>query len=131
MCVGFTNGCFDLLHPGHLFLLADAANRCDKLVVGLNSDASVRGLKGLSRPIQTAQTRASVLASLETVAGVAIFEEETPLALITALQPDVLFKGGDYRAEDVVGGNVVRARGGDIVITPTLAPHSSTGIISR
>ena len=129
--VGFTNGCFDVLHPGHLFMLADAAHRCDRLVVGLNSDASVRELKGLSRPIQTAQTRASVLASLESVAGVAIFEEETPLALITALQPDVLFKGGDYKVEDVVGGNLVRARGGDIVITPTLARHSSTGIISR
>ena len=103
----------------------------DYLVVALNSDASVRGLKGPSRPIQTAQTRASVLASLETVAGVAIFEEETPLTLITALQPDLLVKGGDYKAEDVIGGNVVRALGGDIVITPTLGLHSSTGIISR
>ncbi len=129
--IGFTNGCFDLLHPGHLFLLADAAHHCDRLIIGLNSDASVRGLKGPSRPIQTAQIRASVLASLETVAGVTIFEEETPLPLITALQPDLLVKGGDYRAEDVIGGNVVRARGGDIVITPTLGSHSSTSIISR
>ena len=129
--IGFTNGCFDLLHPGHLFLLADAARRCDRLIVGLNSDSSVRGLKGPTRPIQTAQIRAGVLASLEMVAGVAIFEDETPLALITALQPDLLVKGGDYRAEDVVGSDVVRARGGDVVITPTLGPHSSTGIISR
>ncbi len=129
--IGFTNGCFDLLHPGHLFLLTDAAHRCDRLIVGLNSDASVRVLKGPSRPSQTARTRADVLGSLEMVAGVAIFEEETPLALITALQPDLLVKGGDYNTEDVVGGNVVLARGGDIVITPTLGRHSSTSIILR
>ena len=129
--IGFTNGCFDLLHPGHLFLLADAAHRCDRLIVGLNSDASVRRLKGPSRPKQTVQTRAAVLASLDIVAGVAIFEEDTPLALITQLQPDLLVKGGDYKADEVVGGEIVTARGGDIVITPTLGPHSSTGIISR
>ncbi len=129
--IGFTNGCFDLLHPGHLFLLSDAAHRCDRLIVGLNSDASVRKLKGPFRPIQNAQTRAGVLASLEAVAGVVVFEEATPLALITQLQPDLLFKGGDYKADEVVGGKIVTARGGEVVITPTLGSHSSSGIIAR
>ncbi len=129
--IGFTNGCFDLLHPGHMFLLANAAHQCDRLIVGLNSDTSVRGLKGPSRPIQTAQTRAGVLANLSYVSGVAIFDEETPLEIITTMQPDLLIKGGDYKAEEVIGGDIVKARGGDVVIIPTLGVHSSTGIISR
>jgi len=129
--IGFANGCFDLLHPGHIFLLSDAAHRCDRLIVGLNSDASVKRLKGPSRPIQTADIRAAVLACLPQVAGVAIFDEDTPLDLITALEPDILVKGGDYKAEDVVGGDIVKARGGEIIITPTYGSHSSTRIASR
>ena len=129
--VGFTNGCFDVLHPGHMFLLDDAAQRCDKLIVGLNSDASVQQLKGPTRPLQNAETRAKVLASLPDVAGVVIFDEDTPLELITALQPDILVKGGDYKADEVVGGDVVRARGGEVIITSTLGSHSSTNLASR
>jgi D-beta-D-heptose 7-phosphate kinase/D-beta-D-heptose 1-phosphate adenosyltransferase len=129
--IGFANGCFDLLHPGHMHLLNDAASRCDKLIIGLNSDASVRRLKGDHRPHQSAEIRAGILASMPQVAGVAIFDEDTPLTLITALEPDILVKGGDYNAEDVVGGDVVRARGGDVIITPTLGAHSSTGIVTR
>ena len=129
--IGFANGCFDLLHPGHIFLLSDAAQRCDKLIIGLNSDASVQRLKGPTRPLQSAEMRAAVLASMPQVAGVAIFDEDTPLNLITALQPDILVKGGDYEADQVVGGDVVRARGGAVIITPTFGSHSSSKIASR
>lgn len=127
--IGFANGCFDLLHPGHIHLLQQAASQCDRLVVGLNSDDSVRRLKGESRPVQTAEQRAAALQALDFVDGVAVFGEDTPLDLITTLQPDVIFKGGDYRPEDVVGGDVVAARGGDVVIISTLGSHSSTGLI--
>lgn len=129
--VGFTNGCFDLLHPGHLFLLRTAAAQCDRLIVGINSDASVRRLKGETRPVQTEEQRAAAIAQLDFVDGVAIFAEDTPLELITALQPDRLFKGGDYQAENVVGGDVVAARGGDVVIIPTHGSHSSSALIGR
>ena len=128
--VGFTNGCFDMLHPGHLHLLASAADAADRLVVGINSDASVRRLKGDGRPVQSAEIRAAALAQLPFVGAVAIFDEDTPLELITALQPDRVFKGGDYRAEDVVGGDIAAARGGDVVIIPTLGSHSSTRLIN-
>ena len=94
--VGFTNGCFDILHPGHVSLLQDARRRCDRLVLGLNSDASVRRLKGASRPINNQDARASVLAALDAVDLVVVFEEDTPLDLINALKPDLLVKGGDY-----------------------------------
>lgn len=127
--IGFTNGCFDLLHPGHLHLLASAAAGADKLVLGINSDASVRRLKGDGRPVQSAEMRAAALAQLPFVDAVAIFDEDTPLELVTALQPDRIFKGGDYRAEDVVGGDIAAARGGDVVIIPTLGSHSSTRLI--
>jgi len=127
--IGFANGCFDLLHPGHLHLLRTAANSCDRLVVGINSDASVRRLKGESRPIQSDHERAAVMSSLPLVDGVAVFEEDTPLELITALQPDVIFKGGDYRPEDVVGGDVAAARGGEVIIVPTHGNHSSSALI--
>ncbi|MEC8643474.1 MAG: bifunctional heptose 7-phosphate kinase/heptose 1-phosphate adenyltransferase [Pseudomonadota bacterium] len=127
--IGFANGCFDLLHPGHLHLLKTAAASCDRLVVGLNSDASVKRLKGDSRPVQTARQRAAIMSSLPLVDGLAVFEEDTPLKLITALQPDIIFKGGDYRPEDVVGGDVVAARGGEVIIIPTLGNHSSSALI--
>ncbi len=128
--IGFANGCFDLLHPGHMHLLKTAAASCDRLIVGLNSDASVKRLKGDSRPIQSARQRAAVMASLPLVDGVAVFAEDTPLELITALQPDIIFKGGDYRPEDVVGGEIAAARGGEVIIIPTLGNHSSSSLIS-
>ncbi len=127
--IGFANGCFDLLHPGHMHLLETAARSCDRLIVGLNSDASVKRLKGDSRPIQNARQRAAVMSSLPLVDGVAVFVEDTPLELITALQPDIIFKGGDYRPEDVVGGDIVAARGGEVIIIPTLGNHSSSSLI--
>lgn len=127
----FTNGCFDLLHPGHVQYLEDVRALGDFLVVGLNSDASVRRLKGPSRPLQDAWARARVLLGLRSVDAVVLFEEDTPLALITALQPDVLAKGGDYLAEDVVGRDVVEARGGSLVLVPFLDGHSSSTIVER
>ena len=127
--VGFANGCFDLLHPGHIFLLQSAAEQCDRLIVGLNSDQSVRRLKGETRPAQPAERRAAAMIQLPFVDGVAVFEEDTPLDLITALQPDFVFKGGDYRPEDVVGSEVVKARGGEVRIIPTLGSHSSSALL--
>lgn len=128
--IGFANGCFDLLHPGHMFLLQSAAAQCERLIVGINSDASVRRLKGAGRPAQPADRRAAAIIQLPFVDGVAIFDEDTPLQLVTALQPDVIFKGGDYAPEDVVGADVVKARGGEVRIIPTLGSHSSTSLIS-
>lgn len=127
--VGFANGCFDLLHPGHIYLLQSAASQCDRLIVGLNSDASVRRLKGDGRPAQPAERRAAAMIQLPFVDGVAIFDEDTPLELVTALQPDFIFKGGDYRPEDVVGADVVKARGGEVRIIPTFGSHSSSSLI--
>jgi len=128
--IGFANGCFDLLHPGHIFLLQSAAAQCDRLIVGLNSDASVRRLKGDGRPVQPAERRAAAMIQLPFVDGAAIFDEDTPLELITALQPDFIFKGGDYNPETVVGRDVVSARGGEVRIIPTLGSHSSSRLIS-
>lgn len=108
----FTNGCFDLLHPGHVRYLADAASLGHRLVVGLNSDASVKRLKGPGRPIQNQQSRADVLASLHVIDAVLVFDEDTPLELIRALQPDVLVKGGDWKPADIVGSDLVLERGG-------------------
>jgi D-beta-D-heptose 7-phosphate kinase/D-beta-D-heptose 1-phosphate adenosyltransferase len=123
--VGFTNGCFDLLHPGHLALLRQARAACDRLVVGLNGDASVRRLKGPERPVQNEAARAQVLASLELVDLVVVFEEDTPFELIQALRPDVLVKGADYALDQVVGGDFVRGYGGRVVLA-TLEPGFST-----
>ncbi|NBC34476.1 MAG: D-glycero-beta-D-manno-heptose-7-phosphate kinase [Alphaproteobacteria bacterium] len=129
--IGFTNGCFDLLHPGHLSLLNQARGVCDRLVVGLNSDASVRRLKGPDRPIQDETARAAVLASLEAVDLVVLFEEDTPLRLIEAVRPDLLVKGADYTVETVVGAEIVQSYGGRVHLA-TLAPgHSTTATISR
>ena len=129
--LGFTNGCFDLLHPGHVSLLRQARARCDRLVVGLNSDRSVRELKGPSRPVQEETSRAQVLASLADVDAVVIFDEETPIALIEALRPDLLVKGADYTVETVVGADIVTAYGGDVFLADLAAGHSTTATISR
>ncbi|MSO73384.1 MAG: D-glycero-beta-D-manno-heptose-7-phosphate kinase [Rhodospirillaceae bacterium] len=128
--IGFTNGCFDLLHPGHVSLLRQARAACDRLVVGLNSDASVRRLKGDGRPVQSETARAAVMASLANVDLVVIFSEDTPLALIQALRPDVLVKGADYQRPDVVGGDFVEAYGGSVVLAELIAPYSTTATIA-
>ncbi len=129
--VGFTNGCFDLLHPGHVKVLTKARAECDRLVVGLNSDASARRLKGKGRPIQDAHARAGVLAALEAVDLVVVFEEDTPLDLIKRLRPTVLVKGGDYRKDEVVGREVVEADGGEVVLVDLVPGHSTTSIVRR
>jgi D-beta-D-heptose 7-phosphate kinase/D-beta-D-heptose 1-phosphate adenosyltransferase len=129
--VVFTNGCFDLLHPGHVSLLRRARAAGDRLVVGLNSDASVRRLKGEDRPVQDATARSIVLAALSFVDAVVVFEEDTPLKLIEALKPDVLVKGADYKPEDVVGADLVCAYGGRLVLLSLEEGHSTTGIVAR
>ena len=129
--VSFTNGCFDILHPGHLFSLKQAADEADFLIVGLNSDASVRKLKGPSRPINNTASRAIVLANLIVVDAVIVFEEETPLELIKAILPDVMVKGGDYTTNQVVGGKEVIANGGRVIINPIVEGFSTTGLIEK
>ena len=129
--IGFTNGCFDLLHPGHVSLISQARAACDRLVVGLNSDASVTGLKGTGRPVQTEAARATVLASLGGVDAVVIFRDETPLRLIEMLKPEVLIKGADHAKGEVVGGDFVEANGGRIVLAELAPGHSTTATIAR
>jgi D-beta-D-heptose 7-phosphate kinase / D-beta-D-heptose 1-phosphate adenosyltransferase len=129
--IGFTNGCFDLLHRGHIRLLAEARAACDLLVVGLNSDASTRRLKGQGRPINPAEGRAEVLAALEAVDLVVVFEQDTPLELIELVRPNVLIKGADYKREDVVGHEVVEASGGQVVLVDLVPGHSTTNIVRR
>lgn len=129
--VGFTNGCFDILHTGHLSLLSQARAACDFLVVGLNTDESVRRLKGPDRPINNEHNRALMLAALELVDGVVLFAEDTPIEVITAVRPDVLVKGADYRREDVVGADFVESIGGRLVLANLVAGQSTTGIIAR
>ena len=129
--VGFTNGVFDLLHMGHLRSIKAARAHCDKLVVAINSDASVKRLKGEMRPVQSEEVRAAVLANMQQVDLVVIFGEDTPIEVIRACEPDLLVKGGDYRAEEVVGHEIVEARGGRVLIVPTLHGHSTTATIGR
>jgi D-beta-D-heptose 7-phosphate kinase / D-beta-D-heptose 1-phosphate adenosyltransferase len=129
--VGFTNGCFDLLHPGHVTLLGKARAACDKLIVGLNSDLSVKRLKGPGRPIQNELARATVMASLAPVDLVVLFEQDTPIDLIEAIRPDLLVKGADHAEEDVVGGSFVRSYGGRVFLVPVEQGHSTTGMVSR
>lgn len=129
--IAFTNGCFDVLHPGHVSLLNQAKKAADRLIVGLNSDASVRRLKGASRPVQSAAARALVLHSLKAVDAVVIFEEDTPLQLITAIEPDVLVKGADYTVSTVVGADLVLQRGGKVVLADLLPAHSTTETLRR
>jgi len=129
--IGFTNGCFDLLHRGHIRLMAEARSACDRLVVGLNSDGSVLRLKGKGRPIQDVASRADVLAALEAVDLVVVFEEDTPLELIREVRPAVLVKGGDYTREKVVGHDVVEAYGGEVVLVDLVPGHSTTSMVAR
>jgi D-beta-D-heptose 7-phosphate kinase/D-beta-D-heptose 1-phosphate adenosyltransferase len=129
--VGFTNGCFDLLHPGHVSLLSQAKAACDRLIVGLNTDASVSKLKGPTRPVQKEQGRATVLASLSSVDLVVLFGEETPLELIMAFRPDVLVKGADYTIETVVGSDIVLGYGGQVVLAELKQGQSTTNLIAR
>lgn len=129
--VVFTNGVFDLLHPGHIDVLRGARHRGDALVVGLNTDASVKRLKGPSRPVRPEQDRAYVLGALEVVDVVVLFGEDTPLELIRELAPDVLVKGGDYSVDTVVGAHDVLSRGGEVVIIPITPGHSTTATIER
>ncbi len=129
--IGFTNGCFDLLHPGHISLLNQAKAACDRLVVGLNSDSSVKGLKGDDRPIQAETSRAAVLASLASVDMVVIFPEETPMALLETLRPELLVKGADYTVDQVVGAEEVTSWGGKVMLADILTGHSTTDTIRR
>ncbi len=129
--VVFTNGCFDLVHPGHISLLEAAAREGDKLVVALNTDASVRRLKGASRPVQDEAARACVMGALRCVDLVVLFDEDTPLEVITALKPDVLVKGADYREDQVVGGDVVKANGGRVALVQLVAGRSTSALVAK
>lgn len=129
--VAFTNGCFDIIHPGHLYSLAETAKEADYLIVGLNSDASVKRLKGPERPINNVNDRAIILANLVLVDMVVIFEEDTPLELISALLPDVLVKGGDYTIDTIVGAKEVIANGGKVIINPIVEGFSTTQTIEK
>jgi D-beta-D-heptose 7-phosphate kinase/D-beta-D-heptose 1-phosphate adenosyltransferase len=130
MVVGFTNGCFDIIHPGHVALLARARSECDRLVVALNTDRSVQAVKGPSRPVNTLEARARVIAALRYVDCVVSFDDDTPLELIRSLMPDVLVKGADYTLEGVVGGDLVRAAGGRVVLAKLVPDQSTTRTIS-
>jgi D-glycero-beta-D-manno-heptose 1-phosphate adenylyltransferase len=129
--IAFTNGCFDILHPGHISSLSDAAREADFLIVGLNSDGSTKKLKGEGRPVMDEQSRALMLASLVMVDAVVIFDEDTPLELIELVHPDVLIKGGDYTLEQIVGAKEVVAMGGRVVINPIIKGFSTSGIIDK
>src|SRR6476661_7491132 len=127
----FTNGVFDILHPGHVRYLRDARSHGDLLIVGLNSDASVRRNKGPSRPINPEQERAEVLAALDSVDAVSIFDDDTPDAIIKRVQPDVLVKGADWPADQIVGRDTVESRGGKVILAPVEQGYSTTAIIER
>ncbi|MGE5358184.1 MAG: D-glycero-beta-D-manno-heptose 1-phosphate adenylyltransferase [Bacteroidales bacterium] len=129
--VVFTNGVFDLLHPGHVRYLADARAEGDALVVGLNSDRSVHAIKGPERPIVPEAERAEVLAALASVDAVCLFDEETPAEIIADLQPDVLVKGADWAADEIVGRDTVEGRGGRVVRIPVAPGYSTTNIVER
>ena len=129
--VVFTNGCFDLLHAGHLALLKQAARHGDVLVVGLNSDRSTARLKGPGRPIVPEDARAAMLAALECVAAVVVFDEETPLELIREIRPQALVKGADYTLDQVVGRDLVVAWGGDVILVPLVPGHSTTALVAE
>lgn len=127
----FTNGCFDILHSGHVFYLQKAKQQGDILILGLNSDASVRRLKGEKRPINSEMDRAIVISELKSIDYVVIFEEDTPLEIISLIVPDILVKGGDYKKEDVVGKDIVESNGGQVVIIPFVDGKSTTNIINK
>ncbi|MDX8414164.1 MAG: D-glycero-beta-D-manno-heptose 1-phosphate adenylyltransferase [Mariprofundales bacterium] len=129
--VVFTNGCFDLLHPGHVTYLQQARALGDRLIVGLNDDASVQGLKGAGRPINPQQVRGCMLSALRAVDGVVLFSQSTPLQLITTLHPDILVKGGDYQVETIVGAAEVLSWGGLVQVLPFVGNHSTTALLAR
>jgi len=127
----FTNGVFDILHAGHVGYIAEARKLGDALVLGLNSDSSVRSIKGPKRPLVTEQDRARVLAALRVVDAVVIFDEETPLELVRFVLPDIMVKGGDYTRETIVGADVVESNGGSVITIPLLEGRSTTGVVER
>jgi rfaE bifunctional protein nucleotidyltransferase chain/domain len=127
----FTNGCFDILHRGHIEYLSQAHEKGNILVIGLNSDASVKRIKGEGRPVQDEQSRALILASLRFVEAVVLFDEDTPLELIKIVNPDVLVKGGDYTEETIVGADFVKANGGEVVVIPLVEGYSTSGILNQ
>ena len=127
----FTNGCFDILHKGHIEYLAKAASLGTKLIIGLNTDNSVKRLKGASRPVNDEKARALLLASLVFVDEVILFDTDTPYDLINKIQPDVLVKGGDYKPEDIVGYDIVKAKGGEVVTLAFIEGYSTTSVIER
>jgi D-beta-D-heptose 7-phosphate kinase/D-beta-D-heptose 1-phosphate adenosyltransferase len=129
--IAFTNGVFDILHQGHIASLSDAAREADFLIVGLNSDASTKRLKGPGRPVNDQHARATVMAALLMVDAVTLFEEDTPLELINAIRPDVLVKGGDYTLDQIVGAKEVLSWGGRVVINPIVPGFSTTGILEK
>ena len=127
----FTNGCFDILHRGHVEYLAQAANFGNVLIIGLNTDNSVRKIKGDNRPVQDEIARATILASLQFVTAVILFDEDTPYNLIKKIQPDILIKGSDYKIEDIVGYDIVQAKGGEVVTIDFIEGYSTTSIIEK
>lgn len=127
----FTNGCFDILHKGHIEYLAKAASLGTKLIIGLNTDNSVKRLKGASRPVNDEKARALLLASLVFVDEVILFDTDTPYDLINKIQPDVLVKGGDYKPEDIVGYDIVKAKGGEVVTLDFIEGYSTTSVIEK
>jgi len=129
--IAFTNGVFDILHAGHIFSLSQAAREADFLIVGINSDSSVKRLKGHERPINSQDSRLLILASLAMVDAVILFEEDTPLELINTIKPDVLVKGGDYSIDQIVGAKEVIANGGRVVINPLIEGFSTSNIIGK
>jgi D-beta-D-heptose 7-phosphate kinase/D-beta-D-heptose 1-phosphate adenosyltransferase len=129
--IAFTNGCFDILHAGHIASLTEASKHGDILIIGLNADASIKGLKGAGRPVNDENARALLLASLVMVDAVVLFSEPTPLELILALRPDVIVKGGDYKVEDIAGAKEVMNWGGRVVINPIVEGFSTTSIINK
>ncbi|SJZ50620.1 D-glycero-beta-D-manno-heptose 1-phosphate adenylyltransferase [Sediminibacterium ginsengisoli] len=129
--IAFTNGCFDILHEGHIFSFSQAAKEADILVVGVNSDRSVKALKGPDRPINHEHSRSLLLANLSLIDAVVVFDEDTPFNLITSLMPDVLVKGGDYTIEQIVGSKEVIANGGRVVINPIVEGFSTSGLIQQ
>jgi len=129
--VGFTNGCFDLLHAGHVKYLQDAKKKCDKLIVGINSDSSVKKIKGPKRPINNQKARQIIIASLEAVDYVVLFKETTPIKLIEAVKPDILIKGADWKKKDIVGAKEVSSSGGKIARISFLKGYSTSAIIKK
>ena len=129
--IAFTNGCFDILHEGHIYSLSEAAKEADYLIVGVNADASVKKLKGESRPVNNEHSRSKILASLMIVDAVTIFPEDTPLELIKSILPEVLVKGGDYKVEEIAGAKEVIENGGRVVINPIIKGFSTTSIIDK